>query len=71
MKKEIAKLLAGSSALPVLFIGSGLTRRYLDLPNWEGLLRNSVLSHLNTTTVKQKGLAEINWICCIQHWLNI
>lgn len=39
MKDAITNLLKKSNALPTLFIGSGLTRRYLDLPNWEGLLK--------------------------------
>lgn len=40
IEKSLADLLAQSSSAPVLFIGSGFSRRYINLPTWIGLLEN-------------------------------
>lgn len=35
---DVAKIIADASCQPILFIGSGFTKRYAKGPNWEELL---------------------------------
>lgn len=55
MKQTLEDLVQSFPTTPFLFVGSGLTRRYLNLPNWEELLKHFA-ARLSNDDFKFRGL---------------
>lgn len=74
---ELYERLASYSALPFLFLGSGISMRYLGLPTWEGLLKEfSDRAGLNYQINKTEVDGDLPKLASrisesfYQHWYN-
>ena len=64
MKNDILKFLKNYDTLPFLFVGSGLSRRYLEMEGWEGLLRKFARMVKNNEYAFEIYLQEANALEC-------
>lgn len=55
IEKKLTELLSKSNTLPFLFVGSGVSRRYLKTENWEGLLKKFATKEINYYKSSSEG----------------
>lgn len=55
--KSIEELISNLNTIPFLFVGSGLTRRYFDLPDWNNLLKHMV-SQINPDSLAYRAYQD-------------
>ena len=63
-KKDLSEHFKKFSASPFLFVGSGMSRRYLNTENWEDLLKKfCTLIDENYTKIRSQADGDLTKMC--------